>query len=111
MSVARVLAVLGIAVVGFCVYLTVKPVSILGYDGNSLAESLSRKTDHGAAECREKADRWHCRIELSTGSGFGSYSMQADEDGCWDARPIAPRSLDPQSGCVNLFDLLGMSPG
>jgi hypothetical protein len=99
-------------VVGFSVYLTLKPVSILGYDGNSLAESLSRASDYGAAECSEKAERWLCRIELDQGSGYGaSYSIRADDDGCWDARPIAPRSLDPQSGCVNLFDLIGLSPG
>jgi hypothetical protein len=87
-----------------------EPVSVSGYDGDALAESLSRESDYGAAEFRERKDNRLCRIELDPGSGYGaSYSLRAGDDGCWTAQAIAPRSLDPESGCVNLFDLVGLS--
>jgi hypothetical protein len=106
-----------LALIAFGFYVLVEPVSIFGYDGDALAESLEGEApdDYGKAECIRQGESWRCSIEVDAGSGFGaSYRVTADDDGCWDARPIRygkggiPRDQTQESACVGVLDLIGL---
>ena len=106
--------VVGVLVIAALIYAILEPVSIFGYDGEALGESLESAVpdSHGSSKCDEQQnDVWVCFVGLNMSA---QYRMTADDDGCWTADrvryqgdPGAP--AEEFSGCVNLLDVTGLS--
>jgi hypothetical protein len=100
-----------VIVLGLLAY---RPATVLGIDGETLANSLGEELGlvPGKRECEKQADdEWRC--SLSGGSsegGGGMFVVSTRAFGCWDAEQVSsaagPGTPRPVSGCIDAFDIL-----
>lgn len=93
------------------VVMVTRPALLTGVDGSSLAYSvsggMSGSSDGGVCTKGEDGD-WTCSVHGP--SANGTYAVDVDWTGCWDASLTADRSkfAGPQSlsGCIKLGDVI-----
>ena len=112
------LALVALAGIAFII---ARPARILGVKSGSLGDSLVYEFDADSGKCQKlegaRLDEtaWRCELFVVPPGGSGqlgaSYSVRADDWGCWDAERVesagaGARLADTDSACIILFDYI-----
>ena len=85
---SRLIALIPVAAaMGFLVFVVLRPVEVLGNDGDALAYSVARTLDGDVAvdTCEKREPGWSCSVTDSGGSSGQTYRVFADSHGRWKA--------------------------
>ena len=96
------LAVISIGVLAY------RPATVVGVDGDSLANSFGGSL---LSECEQENDKvWRCRISRDPSSGAQRFLVETKALGCWDAwRGTSANAVEGspnRSGCIDAIDLI-----
>ena len=97
--------ILAVASIGLLAY---RPATVVGVDGDSLANSFGGSL---LSECEQEGDEvWRCRISTDPSRGAQRFVVETRAFGCWDAWKGTSASVaggqPTRSGCIDAIDLV-----
>jgi hypothetical protein len=96
---------LAVVSIGLLAY---RPATVIGVDGDSLANSLGGSL---LSECEQAKDKlWLCRISKEPSGGAQRFVVETKTFGCWDAwkgsSATVAEGTPTRSGCSDAIDLI-----
>ena len=87
--------------------LAYRPATVVGVDGDSLANSFGGNL---MSKCEETGKVWLCRISTDPSSGAQRFVVETKAFGCWDAwkgdSAASAEGSPNRSGCIDAIDLI-----